>query len=120
VDDVLAMLLALAAKPEEVEVMMLSVTYGNVEVQRYGSHDYCTWALLIPFHSCLRNVVALFHVIEKELEWRKARGQLEGFGTMLASKPIVAVVADHPLEDELLMADYFRTLPITSQTNEYD
>jgi inosine-uridine nucleoside N-ribohydrolase len=35
VDDVLAMLLALAAKPEEVEVMLLSVTYGNVPVQRY-------------------------------------------------------------------------------------
>lgn len=60
------------------------------------------------FYSCLRNVVAAFHVIERELEWRRARGQLEGFGTMLASKPIVAVGADHPLEDELLMADYFR------------
>ena len=35
VDDVLAMLLALAAKPEELEVLLLSVTYGNVEVQRY-------------------------------------------------------------------------------------
>ena len=34
-DDVLAMLLALAAKPEEIEILMLSVTYGNVEVQRY-------------------------------------------------------------------------------------
>ena len=27
---------------------------------------------------------------------------------MHTSKPIVAVGADHPLEDELLMADYFR------------
>jgi inosine-uridine nucleoside N-ribohydrolase len=36
VDDVLAMLLALAAKPEEVEVLLLSVTYGNVEVQRFA------------------------------------------------------------------------------------
>lgn len=90
VDDVLAMLLALAAKPEEIELLMLSVTYGNVEVQ-----------------SCLRNVVAIFHVIEKELEWRKARGQLAGFETLLASKPIVAVGAEHPLEDEILMADYF-------------
>jgi hypothetical protein len=27
---------------------------------------------------------------------------------MQSSKPIVAVGADHPLEDELLMADYFR------------
>jgi inosine-uridine nucleoside N-ribohydrolase len=38
VDDVLAMLLALAASPEEIEVMMISVTYGNVEVQRYCAH----------------------------------------------------------------------------------
>jgi hypothetical protein len=27
---------------------------------------------------------------------------------MLSSKPIVAVGAEHPLEDEILMADYFR------------
>jgi len=59
--------------------------------------------------SCLRNVAALFHVIEKELEWRRANGRLEGFGTMHASKPIVAVGANHPLDDEMLMADYFRT-----------
>jgi len=34
VDDVLAMLLALSASPEEVEVLMISVTYGNVPLQR--------------------------------------------------------------------------------------
>ena len=34
-DDILAILLAFAASPEEIEVLMLSVTYGNVEVQRY-------------------------------------------------------------------------------------
>ena len=34
VDDVLAMLLALASKPEEIEVLLLSVTYGNVGVHR--------------------------------------------------------------------------------------
>ena len=61
--------------------------------------------------SCLRNVVALFHVIEKEREWRRARGQLEGFEAMLSSRPIVAIGADHPLEDEILMADYFREGP---------
>ena len=56
----------------------------------------------------MRNVVALFHVLEKELEWRRANGRLEGFEAMQTSKPIVAVGADHPLEDEILMADYFR------------
>jgi inosine-uridine nucleoside N-ribohydrolase len=34
VDDILAMLLALSANPEELEVLLLSVTYGNVEVER--------------------------------------------------------------------------------------
>lgn len=29
---------------------------------------------------------------------------------MLSSKPIVAVGAEHPLEDEILMADYFRMI----------
>lgn len=103
------MLLALAAKPEELEILLLSVTYGNVEVERYQisclgetASNTCS--------SCLRNVVALFHVIEKEREWRKGRGQVQGFGTMINSKPLVAVGASHPLEDEILMADYFRTL----------
>lgn len=59
-------------------------------------------------HSCLRNVVALFHVLEKELAWRKETGRPEGYGAMKASKPIVAVGPEHSLEDECLMADYFR------------
>lgn len=35
VDDILCMLLALVARPDEIEVMLLSITYGNVEVQRF-------------------------------------------------------------------------------------
>lgn len=35
VDDVIAMLLAFSAKPEELDVLMLSLTFGNVDVQRY-------------------------------------------------------------------------------------
>lgn len=34
-DDILAVLLALSASPEELDVLMLSVTYGNVPQQRY-------------------------------------------------------------------------------------
>ncbi|KAG5930186.1 hypothetical protein E4U42_002740 [Claviceps africana] len=93
VDDVMAMLLALSASPEEVDVVMLSVTYGNV-----------------PLQSCLRNVVAMFHVLEKELEWRKSTGRLEGYEAMKKSKPVVAVGPEHALEDESLMADYFHGL----------
>jgi hypothetical protein len=93
------LLLALSASPEELEVAMISVTYGNV-----------------PLQSCLRNVVALFHVLEKELEWRKSTGRPEGFETMRAHKPIVAVGAEHSLEDEELMADYFRKLVLTKRS----
>ncbi|POR33226.1 Non-specific ribonucleoside hydrolase RihC [Tolypocladium paradoxum] len=75
----MAMLLALSAAPEELEVVML----------------------------CLRNVVALFHVLEKELAWRKETGRPEGYGAMKASIPVVAVGPEHSLEDECLMADYF-------------
>ncbi|CAI4216668.1 unnamed protein product [Parascedosporium putredinis] len=92
VDDILAMLLALSSTPEELEVLMISVTYGNV-----------------PQQSCLRNVVSLFHVLEKEKAWRQANSKAAGFETMGAFKPIVAVGPEHPLEDEALMADHFHT-----------
>ena len=42
------------------------------------------------------------------MAWRKSLGKEEGFEAMKASKPIVAVGPEHPLEDEELMADYFR------------
>lgn len=85
------MLLALAASPEDLEVMLISVTYGNIDVQ-----------------NCLRNVVSLFHHIEKEMEWRKANGRPVGFEALTKSKPLVAIGPEHPLADQMLMADYFR------------
>ncbi|KAL2158501.1 hypothetical protein VTH06DRAFT_4268 [Thermothelomyces fergusii] len=88
-DDVLALLLALSASPEELEVAMISVTYGNVSLQ-----------------SCLRNVVALFHVLEKEMAWRESTGR-PTYGALKAYKPIVAVGAEHALEEENLVADNF-------------
>ncbi|OCK80617.1 nucleoside hydrolase [Lepidopterella palustris CBS 459.81] len=90
VDDVLAMLLAFSAKPEELEVLLLSVTFGNVDVQ-----------------NCLRNIVSIFHFIEKEREWRRGIGRPEGFETLKACKPIVAVGAEEPLADQIMMADFF-------------
>ncbi|KXX80106.1 Pyrimidine-specific ribonucleoside hydrolase RihA [Madurella mycetomatis] len=89
VDDVMALLLALSASPEELEVAMISVTYGNV-----------------PLQSCLRNVVALFHVLEKEMSWRAAAGK-PTYGALHTYKPIVAVGAEHALEEAELVADYF-------------
>ncbi|KAB2577498.1 Uncharacterized protein DBV05_g3919 [Lasiodiplodia theobromae] len=90
VDDVLALLLAFAAKKEELEVLLVSLTFGNIDVQ-----------------SCLRNVVSLFHWIEKEIEWRKVNGLPEGFEALRAHKPLVSVGAEEPLADQMMLADYF-------------
>jgi hypothetical protein len=85
------MLLALASSPEEMELVMISVTYGNVPLKR-----------------CLKNVVSMFHVIDKELEWRRATGKPEGFEVFKSFKPIVALGPEHALEEEILMEDGFR------------
>lgn len=85
------MLLALSALPEELEVLLISVTYGNIDLQ-----------------NCLRNTVSLFHHVEKEIAWRKSQGRKTGFETLHRTKPLVAVGPAHPLMDEMLMADYFR------------
>ena len=90
VDDVLALLLALSAVPEELQVELISVTYGNVDVQ-----------------NCLRNVVSLFHQIDKEMAWRKKNGIPEGFDTLKIKKPLVAIGAEEPLADQMMMADFF-------------
>ncbi len=50
----------------------------------------------------------MFHVLEKEMAWRKSVSREGKYDTMRASKPILAVGAEHPLEDENLMADHFR------------
>ena len=62
--------------------------------------------------SCLRNVVSMFHVIEKELRWRRKHDLPEGFEALMKGKPIVAVGADKPLGDQTMLADYFRMFSI--------
>jgi len=84
------MLLAFASQPEELEVLMLSLQFGNVEVQ-----------------NCLRNVVTLFSFIEKERAWRKEHGRPAGFEALDRTKPIVAVGAEEPLAEHMMAADYF-------------
>ncbi|KAK2616457.1 hypothetical protein QQS21_000699 [Conoideocrella luteorostrata] len=90
VDDVLALLLAFSASSEEIEVALISVTFGNV-----------------PVKSCLKNVLGLFRVIDAEIRWRTAQGRPTGFSSLLASKPAIAQGANHPLEEEVLAADHF-------------
>ncbi|KAJ5554071.1 Nucleoside hydrolase [Penicillium frequentans] len=90
IDDILALLLALSSKPEELEVLLISLTFGNIEVK-----------------NCLRNVVSMFHILEREMQWRRDNGKPEGYGTLRAFRPVVAVGAEDPLEDQKMLADYF-------------
>lgn len=52
----------------------------------------------------------MFHVIEKELAWRKDNGKAQGFETLRKTKPLVAVGAETPLADQMVMADHFRKI----------
>jgi hypothetical protein len=98
-------------------VVLVSLTFGNVEVTRYlsqcaSSHissiiNQPIWYKLTPF-SCLRNAVSLFHIIETEMKWRQSKGKAPGFEALKAHKPLLAVGAEEPLEDQKIMADYFR------------
>ncbi|KAL8783267.1 MAG: hypothetical protein Q9213_004743 [Squamulea squamosa] len=81
VDDILAMLLAFSAPPEKIQVLLISVTYGNIDVQ-----------------NCLRNVISLFYHVEKEIAWRQSVGRSSGFEALRKSKPVVAHLQLTPAE----------------------
>lgn len=49
----------------------------------------------------------MFHVLEEERKWRLANNRAPGFRSLAAFPPIVAVGADRPLEEQLMVADYF-------------
>lgn len=66
--------------------------------------------VLMDVASCLRNVVSMFHILERETEWRRQNGKPLGFGAMRAFRPVVAVGAEDPLDDQKMLADYFRML----------
>lgn len=78
---------------------------GRGEAAALGGSE--TLTCMVATGSCLRNVVALFHVLEKENAWRKASGKPEGFETLKSAKPIVAVGPEHALDEEILAADDF-------------
>ena len=109
----LALLLALAGTPDRVDdlnVLLISLTHGNVEVHRSDLLSNQARKSLINRNEsrCLRNVVALFHVLEQELKWRLEKGSFGGFQSLKDAPPLVAVGAECPLGDQLMLADYFR------------
>ena len=90
------MLLAFSALPEEIQVLLISVTYGNIDIQ-----------------NCLRNIISLFHHVGKEITWRQSVGRSSGFEALRKSKPVVAVGPECSLAENALMADFVRMLNAT-------
>ncbi|OAL71248.1 hypothetical protein A7D00_4148 [Trichophyton violaceum] len=89
VDDILALLLAFSASSAELEVALISLTFGNIEIKK-----------------CLRNAVSVFHVIEKELAHRGEAGK-GAFSALKACRPILACGAEGPLDGSKVDAGYF-------------
>ncbi|EFR01582.1 inosine-uridine preferring nucleoside hydrolase [Nannizzia gypsea CBS 118893] len=89
VDDILALLLAFSASSAELEVLLVSLTFGNIEIKK-----------------CLHNAVSLFHVIEKELAHRGEAGE-HTFSALKACRPILACGAEGPLDGSKVDAGYF-------------
>ncbi len=60
----------------------------------------------------------MYHVLEQEEQFRKEKGLKAGYESLRTSKPILSVGAKEPLEDQLLIADYYRTFsnPIPTRT----
>lgn len=48
IDDILALLLAFSGKAEDVEVLLVSLTFGNVEVKRYSFRRLHFASLTVP------------------------------------------------------------------------
>ncbi len=68
------------------------MTYGNIDL-----------------HNCLRNVISLFHHVNKEIAWRESVGRRLGFETLRSSKPVVVAIGpEQPLAENASMVDFFR------------
>jgi hypothetical protein len=52
--------------------------------------------------------VTLFRTVGRERAWRQQRGIDSGFHALDIFHPLVAVGAEKPLADQLILADYFR------------
>ncbi|CAI6099647.1 unnamed protein product [Clonostachys chloroleuca] len=75
IDDVLAISLALS-NPEALEVLLLAITHGNIDV-----------------NACTKNLVLLMNVLQQEKEAREQ----SNLPKLAFQKPIIAIGADKPI-----------------------
>ncbi|KAJ5116170.1 hypothetical protein N7456_000518 [Penicillium angulare] len=79
-DDMTAMLLAMAALPTVMEVVLFTAVFGNVNMEK-----------------SLKNIVSMFHILSLEMRWRTDRGLPLGFEAFRTFKPLVSLGARHAL-----------------------
>jgi hypothetical protein len=48
--------------------------------------------------------------------WRQEQGRPPGFSALQAHRPVVALGAEEPLEDQTLLGDYFREWSFLNHT----
>lgn len=101
IDDVLALLLAFSATEQELEIFLLSVTYGNVTLA-----------------DCLCNTISLLRHIRAESEWREQQGHDPGFAALRTSKPVLALGPQASLADESQIASFLGRAPQRQQNDE--
>lgn len=101
IDDVLALLLAFSATEEELEILLVSVTYGNVTLA-----------------DCFCNTISLLRHIRAESEWRGQQGHDLGFAALRACKPVLALGPQACLVDESQIASFLGRAPQRPQNGE--
>ncbi|KAA8650826.1 hypothetical protein EYZ11_012214 [Aspergillus tanneri] len=95
-DDMTAMLLAMAALPAVMEVVLLTAVWGNVNVEKG-----------------LKNIISMFHILSLEMDWRKKQGLPLGFEAFRSFKPLVSLGSGHALGKPVVIEkDGFREFSI--------
>ncbi|KAG9497542.1 hypothetical protein J7337_010403 [Fusarium musae] len=79
-DDMIGLLMAMAAAPSIMQVVAITTVFGNVNVER-----------------SLRNVIAMFYILWEEMIWRKSKDKKFSYGGFQTFKPVVSLGSGHAL-----------------------
>lgn len=79
-DDMIGLLMAMAAIPSTMQVLAFTSVFGNVNVEK-----------------SLRNVIAMFYILWREMLWRKEQGMEFSYGAFEAFRPTVSLGSGHAL-----------------------
>ncbi|KAM0242202.1 hypothetical protein ACHAP5_007289 [Fusarium lateritium] len=85
-DDMVGLLMAMAAAPAVIQVVAITTVFGNVNVEK-----------------SLRNVIAMFYILWQEMGWRKSKDKDFGYGVFKNSRPMVTLGSGHALGEPVVL-----------------